>query len=273
MAGIEGLWFGEEISHTALVTFARGDAVMGWGVPDYVVRPLAAGPMNPDYSAPVQEYSFSREGSSAINALYWVGYKNGPLNISAGIWYNGRIPAKNPVVFENPTPESVRQLLPALALHDSMVTMQAQPFHAIRLSLLPSIQMGSTPLFIGIRYDNITYLSSDAHTNMIEYERDQTLQPLTYPGISADAAEKVYGPARWDREAVDANIISPTLRLDFKEKGGITAAYSLGFYKEPIDRQGRISNFHGNLTIGADMMITIKKFRSQKECEINKKEL
>jgi hypothetical protein len=140
-----------------------------------------------------------------------------------------------------------------------MVTLKAQPFHAVRVSVFPSMQIGITPLFIGIRYDNITYLTPNAHTNMIEYERDQTLRPVSFPNVGSEAAARIYGPAKWDREAVNANIVSPTLRLDFNEMGGMTAAYAMGFYSQPIDRQGSISNFHGNLTIGADFLITIKK--------------
>jgi hypothetical protein len=267
-AGLEASWFGEDISHTAVFTYARGDAALGWGVPDYTIHPFRPGPVNPDHSAPVQEYSFSREGSSCFNLLYWLGYKSDFFNISGGFWYNGRIPAKNSVVLANPTPGNIRQSLPQSALKDSMVTLSAEPFHAIRFSIVPSIQFGFSPFFFGIRYDNITYLTPNAHTNMIEYERDQTLQQLSFSNIPLDQAAKVYGPARWDREAVNANIISPMARLDFKEKGGITAAYSMGFYNKPIDRQGRISNFHGNFTLGADIGISLKKFKSQKQCPL-----
>jgi hypothetical protein len=269
MAGIEATWFGESISHTAMVTFARGDAVLGFGAPDYVINPRSSGIVNPDHSTPVQQYSFTRDASSCINIFYWSGYENGPFHLSAGIWYNGRIPAQNAVTFLDPTPENVRSSLPASRLRDSTVTINTEPFHALRLSLFPSLRIGETPFFVGIRYDNITYLTPDAHTNMIEYERDQTLRPVSYPGIDAESAAKVYGPAKWDREAIDANILSPTLRLDFKEIGGITAAYAMGFYKKPIDRQGRISNFHGNFTLGADMFISIKKIGRQKKCEID----
>lgn len=268
MAGFEATLFGENASHTAMITFAHGDATLGWGAPDYVVKPLVSTPVNPEQRAPVQEYSFTREGSSVLNFIYWSGYKNGSFHLSAGLWYNGRFPAKNTATLSNPTSDSIRALLPASELRDSVVTIRAESFHAIRWSLFPSLQIGFTPLFVGVRYDNIMYLTPEAHTNMIEFGRDQTLRPIAYPGIDGDAAAKVYAPAKWDREAVNATILSPTIRLDFKEHGGLTAAYALGFYKKPIDRQGRVSKFHGNLTLGADMLISIKKFKSPAQCEM-----
>jgi hypothetical protein len=242
-----------------MATFAFGDATLGWGAPDYVIKPVSNNQLHPDRMASVEDYSFTRQGSGAFNFLYWAAFEHGPFHLSAGMWYNARLPAKNAVIMENPTSDSVRALLPAGELRDSIVTMKAEDFHAVRFSLFPSVRIGISPLFIGVRFDNITFLTPQAHTNFIEFERDQTLRPATFPGIESQAAAYVYGPARWDREAVNATVVAPTLRLDFGDLGGITAAWAMGFYDKPVDRQGRISNFHGNFTLGADMLIAIKK--------------
>jgi hypothetical protein len=69
---------------------------------------------------------------------------------------------------------------------------------------------------------------------------------------------QIIRPALWDRKAINANIISPTLRLDFNEIDGMTAAYAMSCYSQPIDRQASISNFHGNFTLGTDFLIAIK---------------
>jgi hypothetical protein len=177
------------------------------------------------------------------------------FHLLAGVWYNGRFPEKASSTLFNPIEDSIRALLPQGALKDSLVTMGTEPFHAIRFTVFPSLQIRTSPLFIGVRYDNITYLAPDAHTNMIEFERDQTLRPVKYSGVKGS----VYGPSKWDREAVNANIITPTVRLDFKEMGGMTAAYAVGLYEKPIDRQGTIAKIHGNFTLGMDLLITIKK--------------
>jgi len=254
--GAEATLFGREASHTLMVTAARGDAILGWGAPDYVIRQNGSDPIDPsNLLSPT--FGFTRDGSSCFNALYWSALEMRSFHLQAGIWYNGRFPKKASSILVNPLEDSIRLLLPQGAIKDSMVTMTATNFHAIRFTVFPSVQIKSSPLFLGVRYDNITYLTPDAHTNMIEFERDQTLRQVHYTGIDGS----VYGPSLWDREAVNANIVAPTLRLDFKDQGGITAAYAIGFYNKPIDRQGVVGRVHSNFTLGADFQIVLKRTR------------
>ena len=254
MGGLELTYFGDHLSHTFVFSAASGDAPLGFGSPDYVLKALRSAPIEPDKS-PAGQYVFTKDGSMCLNAIEWSALESGNFHLSAGVWFTQRIPAKQTMTMTNPTPDSLRALLPAAALRDSVVTLTPQNFSAIKVSIFPTYQIGFSPLFIGLRYDNITYLTPNAHTNIIEPDRDQTLRPVLYPGIDGS----IYGPAKWDREAVNANIFSPTLRLDFKEIGGITCAYAIGLYDKPVDRQGSIAKVHANITIGADLSIVIKK--------------
>lgn len=259
MGGVEATFFSGRQFHTLVLSAARGDATIGSFSPDYTLDVAGTNPVivdRNDFAFDPFAYSFTKSGSSVANIIYWNGIERGNFRLSAGAWYTVRLPAKTEASFVNPIPDSLRTTIPADPLmRDSIVTIAAEPFHAIKFSFFPSIQIGTSPLFLGLRYDNITYLTPDAHTNAIEFERDQTLRP---PAASNEVTLR-YGPSRWDREAVNANILSPTLRLDFGERGGISATYACAFYGKPIDRQGVIARFHQNINLGADLMITYRK--------------
>lgn len=258
MGGIEATWFSSYQFHTFVVSAAQGDAAIGSFSPDYTLRATDNTPIivdRSDFAYDPYAYSYSKKGSAVLNLIYWNGIERGAFRLSAGAWYTARLPAATSMQFVNPMSDSLRLSLPDKRMHDSIVTIEAEPFHSFKLSLFPSVQIRQTPLFIGVRYDNITYLTPDAHTNAIEFERDQTLRP---PKGSTPNAPR-YSPSRWDREAVNANIVAPTVRLDFGEKGGISATYACAFYDKPVDRQGSVARFHQNITLGADLMITYKK--------------
>lgn len=256
MGGIEATWFGTGLSHTFVVSGAYGDAIIGSTGPDAVLKPTTTNPVivdKLDMNYDPYTWEFSRKKSNLLNFIYWNGMESGNVHFTGGVWFTVRIPEKTAMLFVNPMEVSVRKSHPDSLMRDSVITMQPEDFEALKISLFPTYQIGHSPLYIGIRFDNITYLTPDAHTNAIELERDQTLRTT-----SSDEAS-LYSPSKWDREAVNANILTPSLRLDFQELGGITIAYSFAFYDKPVDRQGKISNKHSNLTISADISLTNSK--------------
>jgi hypothetical protein len=99
------------------------------------------------------------------------------------------------------------------------------------------------PLSIGLRADHIRYLTPDAHTNSQEPIRDQTLRPVQYQGLTTE----VYSQSKWEREAVNATILTPQITLNFDGIGGFSIAVSQAWYDQPVDRQGKISDSHFNV--------------------------
>lgn len=253
MGGMEATWFGTGQFHTFVISGAYGDAMIGSSTPDAVLKPVVTNPVvldKLDVSYDPFAWEFSRQKSSLINFIYWNGIESGKIHFTGGMWFTVRFPEKTSMSFVNPMADSIRKSDPDRLMQDSIVTVQPENFEALKISLFPTYQIGYSPLYIGIRFDNITFLTPNAHTNAIELERDQTLRAANTNETS------LYSPSLWDREAVNANILTPSLRLDFKELGGITVAYSFAFYDKPVDRQGKISDRHSNLTICADISLT-----------------
>jgi hypothetical protein len=261
MGGIEATLFAGRHFHTLVVSAARGDATIGSFSPDYTLvnssnnQNVISDPN--DFSYDKFAWEYRRAGSTVANVIYWSSVEAGAFRLSGGAWYCARIPARGAMSFVNPMSDSLRSMQPDALMRDSVVTVESQPFHSVKFSLFPSIRIGTTPVFLGIRYDNISYLTPDAYTNAIEPRRDQTLRP--FAGDNPESP--VYAPSKWDREAVNANIFSPTLRLDFGERGGISAIYSFARYGKPVDRQGRIASFHQNFSLSADVMIMYRKHK------------
>lgn len=242
MGGVEATWFG-----------AHGDAIIGSSAPDVILKPSGSNPViidKTDFDYNPFAWEFSRKNSSLLNVIYWNGIESGKFHFSGGAWFTIRLPGDGVMNFVNPMPDSVRRKAANELMKDSIVTVRPEVFRAFKLSFFPTYQLGRNPVYLGVRLDNITYLTPAAHTNALELERDQTLRP------AGAATGSMYGPSKWDREAV--NIVTPSLRLDFKELGGITVAYSHAFYNKPVDRQGVINSQQGNLTISADISL-IKK--------------
>jgi hypothetical protein len=253
MGGIEATWFGKKLSHAIVVSGAFGDAMIGSSSPDAVLKPAASNPViidKLDFDYDPHAWEFSRNKSGLLNIIYWNGLEFGKFHFTGGAWYTVRIPEKTALSFINPMADSIRNAHPDVSMHDSVITLSPENFKALKFSLFPTYQVGFSPLYIGFRFDNISYLTPDAHTNAIEPERDQTLR------ASSPAATSLYGPSKWEREAVNVNILSPSIRLDFNKLGGITLAYSYALYNKPVDRQGKVSKQHSNLTVSADISLT-----------------
>ena len=84
--------------------------------------------------------------------------------------------------------------------------------------------------------------------NTIEPLTDQALRPVFVPG---DPNTRLVGPSLWEREAVDATIVSPFVELMAGPVFKIRATWSGAWYGQPIHRQRRVGRFHANLTLSA----------------------
>ncbi|MEO6095690.1 MAG: hypothetical protein ABIW76_08420 [Fibrobacteria bacterium] len=213
-------------SHNVTISYGNGDVLMAWSRPDAV--------LDPSIDTIKMEERFSRKGSALFQAVYWAKFHGGRFGCEGGAWWQDRKPAKTLMV-HLPSDQGVSDTLP----------LRGQEFRALKLSLTPSFAVtGSFKL--GIRYDGIRYLDPDAQSNSIEGLTDQAQRPVLDSTGSA-----VWGPSRWDREAVGADIISPFLEWELAPGLQTRVLWSGAWYTDPVRRQGSVSSFHSNATISA----------------------
>lgn len=255
--GVETGYYGKYINQTVSANYGYGDVVAGWGTTDFV-RYSSKTDSNP-YALGSRDTLFSKMESSVLNLIYWGDVTIKRLRLGAGAWYMLRNPGNSIIVEDNANTTwlySVSDSLLALTgyTRDALDTLDTQHFKAIKFAGLSSFQLLG-PLRIGIRYDYIKYLTPNSYTNMQEPLRDEALRPIPFAATGFHPS----GPAKWEREAADANIYSPMLMLEFPNLGGINLTYSYGMYDKEINRQGHIGKIHQNFTISAYVNYQIRK--------------
>jgi hypothetical protein len=255
--GLEGGYYGKYTNQTVSINYGFGDVIAGWGTTDFV-RYSSVIDTNP-YALVKRDTFFSKIDSRALNLIYWGDVAIKRFRLGTGVWYMLRTPASNIIMEDNANLNwsgLVSDSLLALAgyTRDSLVTLETQPFKTVKFAILSSMGVVG-PFRIGMRYDYIKYLTPNSHTNMQEPLRDEALRPV--PFVVTDVHPS--GPAKWEREAVNANIYSPMFMLEFPDLGGINFIYSYGAYNKEINRQGQIGKVQQNFTVSAYVNYQIRK--------------
>jgi hypothetical protein len=219
------------MEHVLTASYGKGDVEMGWGAPDWVYR-------EDTYA---KRDRFMREGSSLLQAVYWGGFSGHRLRVTGGAWAQWRRPRPEErvwIVFNEQTQQPDR------------IVAATRPFRAIKANVMPSYTVG---LFsVGVRLDGLRYLDKDATTDTIEPQVDQALRPRNIEGSSGMLiTDRVLGPSRWEREAVDCAIVTPFVDVSPGDIFRVRASWSGALYSSPVRRQRRISTFHANVTVSA----------------------
>lgn len=223
-AGAEAGYRGFDWEHRLALSHGRGDVQMAWSGPDPVYDPTLDSTM----------LRFTRSGSALTQAVYWMGFRSGRLRLEGGAWWQARAPSKRQAAF-----------LRADGSADTL-RLGSRDFRAAKLSLQPALAAG--PLLIGLRYDGFFYLDPAAHANTLEMLTDQALRPVT-----DSLGVRLEGPSPWEREAVDAHILSPFVELDLGAGLHVRATGSGAWYRKTVWRQGGYGRFHGNAVLAAWM--------------------
>jgi hypothetical protein len=229
-AGAELGFFGRLFEHHLTASYGRDDVELGWGTPDLVYRDDPA----------ARRALLSRAGSSLLQAVYWGGLSVGRLQVMGGAWGQWRRPAKMERTW-NVLSDISQQVEPVLA--------RTADFRALKLNLVTLYRVG--PIAAGLRLDGIRYFDKSATSNTIEPLADEALRPFTRTDPSGAITERVQGPSRWEREAVDCGIVSPFVELGVAEVFRLRAAWSGAWYSAAIHRQRQDADFHANFTLSA----------------------
>jgi len=103
------------------------------------------------------------------------------------------------------------------------------------------------------------------------------MQPVTFfdtlQGFYGTDRFQKAGPSKWDLEAVNAQVVSPFIALEFPAVGGMSVMYSQGMYEQPIIRQGKVGKQLGNLTLTAYVNYTLRKSRTGGVAGLDMKEI
>jgi hypothetical protein len=263
--GVSASYAGHQSTQNVALAYAEGDVIAGWGSPDnirYIVDGTAA--LDDSSSFPTMQ-GFSKDGSSLITGAYWGNIDISRLRIKYGVWASNHHPRKediweqnlNFINYQNDSTGAIREAYAnaGLPAPDSLVFLEAQSYTDAKFSVVPVIHCFG-PVHAGARYDYLHFHNPDAHTNMQALAVDQAMHPVTISG--SDSGGILVAPLRWELEAVSASIISPFISVEYPTVGGLTIAYSQGFYDMPIARQGKVSNKHGNFSINAHVNYLLK---------------
>ena len=229
LAGVEAEWSGPHGSQHFTMAYGNGDVKMAWSGPDPVSRI--------DRTPPDVEWS--RQGSSLAQAFYWGDWSlPGNAHLDWAAWMQWR----------NPAQDTAYPYASGRLGADSVATLRSERFRALRIALDPSI-----PAFricvVGIRYDGFFYLDPMAHSNTQELQTDPALRGIPDPA-SPDSL-LLFGPSKWDREAVDSHVFSPYFQMDPGGDFHVRASYSQAWYRVPVWRQGEVADRHGNFVLAA----------------------
>lgn len=217
--------FGQSFS----LTHGEGDVELASAAPDYVY-----------VEDPVTAFNrFTREGSRVSQAVLSSYFATRRFRLFGGVWGQWRQPARLERTW-NIFDERTEQIVP--------LTTRAQPFRAVKMNVEPALTFG--PAAFGVRVDGVIYLDKKATAGTVEAMVDEALRPvmvMTPAGLPA----RVEGPSLWEREAVDALIVSPFVDLWVGQVLRVRGSWSGAWYTHPIHRQRQDADFHANLTLSA----------------------
>jgi hypothetical protein len=211
------------------LSHGEGDVNMAWSGPDAISVPSRVPP----------DVEWTREGSALSQVIYWGGFHDGRWRFDAGIWTQWRNPAKDAGYFYATLSTGP----------DSILQLKSQYFRAAKLACEPSFKL-SEFMTLGLRYDYFLYLDPLSHANTLEPLTDAALRPVE--AILPDGSTaQMQGPSKWEREAANAQILSPFAQMDLGEGFHARAGWSGAWYSKAVNRQGSIGDFHANATLAA----------------------
>lgn len=245
-------------NHIGIVAYGKDDVLMGWGSPYYINKPLNNGGVTDWDNKAELTPAFSMEGSALTHGMYWVNVNLKRFMLDLGISGVWQKPAKYAVTysFDN-SGWVVDSSGYTVWLHKiDTSTIRARDFKTLRGAIKASYRFGKS-LRVGCRYDEIHFFNPGAHSNIPELgvgifdPMDPTPSTIKY----------IYNnPAKWDREAVNTRIITPFLSIELVKTLRISTAYALAFYDEPVYRQSRLSDWHGNFSLGMTLTYRFAKY-------------
>lgn len=263
--GLETGYTKNDMEHIISLVYGRGDIEMGWGTPDNVFYYWPYDSIIGDQQPWDTEY-FSRNESSLISAVYWGNFFKKKFQCDWGLWYTYHKPASNEMKYANifmqslPMPDSVvQELFPGVSTLSELpdtFTLNTQPYATVKFALNPSYKLGDLFRF-GLRYDHIRHLNPDAHTNTMEQKRNSALEIISPTHEWLDRTNLfVTDTSKWEWEAVNANIFTPSFALEIGDVLTIKAAYPISFFSDEVRRQGEIKKIHSNFTFSTSVFYT-----------------
>lgn len=242
-------------NHIGVISYSKGDVRTGWGSPYFINKPDNGG-VTDWYDSSEFIPDFTMEGSELTYGVYWANfnYKRIMLDLGiSGFWQN---PEKHPVTYSFDNSHWEDSAGYTIWVHQiDTLTLKAQDFKALKGAVKASFSIVK-PLRIGVRYDEIHFFNPGAHTNSPELGVGfaDPMDP------SSSTFKMLYNKsAKWEREAVNTRIITPFLSVELAKLLRIRAAYAFAFYEKPIIRQSRLSDRHGNFSLGATVTYRFAK--------------
>jgi len=241
-AGIEALHHSGSFTHKLAFIYGAGDVLTGAGAPPSVRFEKTVANAN---DSTERRYFFSGKGSAISGLIYGLAYYRGLFMLEAGVTALAFLPAASRITEKNPNSSVPDDFLLAngLPTGDS-VKLNPDAYYNAKISIQPSFQVNKW-LNLALRYDHLQYFTPQAKGNWQGVLFDAAQRPIYYPGNS----RILYGPAKWEWEPVNADILSPQVNLTLGDWVHLSASYSKGFYDKDILRQGVVSDRHSNFSI------------------------
>ncbi len=245
--GMELAFNTKRTNHIGIAATGKGDVLMGRGAPYYINKPDNGGVT--DWFQPNElRPEFTMAGSALTYGVYWANLNFKRLMIDLGLSGVWQRPAKDVVTYSFYNTYWGLDSAGYWVLIEQIDTssIQAEDYKTLKGAMKASYRIGRN-VRIGCRYDEIRFFNPDAHSNVPELGW-QMADPMD---TTASTLKLLYNnPARWEREAVNTRIITPFLSFELVKTVRIRAQYACAFYDRPVYRQSRVSDFHGNFSLG-----------------------
>ena len=254
--GMELAFNTKRTNHIGIVAYGKDDVLLGWGSPYYINRPYNGG-VTDWYEKAELTPDFSMKGSALTHGMYWVNFNFKRFMLDLGISGVWQKPAKDAVTYSfnnSGWVDSAGYIIWLDKIDTS--TLRAEEFKNLKGAVKASYRFGKS-LRIGCRYDEIHFFNPDAHSNIPELGVG-IFDPMD---PTPSTIKLLYNnPAKWEREAVNTRIITPFLSLEIVKTLRIRTAYAFALYDEPVYRQSRLSDWHGNFSLGMSVTYRFAKY-------------
>ncbi len=250
----------KKINQIGIVAHGKGDVLMAWGSPYYVNKPNNGGVTDwYEFGELIPDFCMQR--SALTYGIYWANLNFGRLMLDLGISGSWQKPSKHMVSysFNNSYWDTVSGYWVEINKIDTS-TIRAVDFKTMKGAIKASFKVAKQ-LRIGCRYDEMHFFNPGAHSNISEFTWDPDSLGPDPTDSSGTILKYLYNePARWDREAVNTRIVTPFLSFEIAKLLRIHTAYSFAFYDKPVYRQSKLSDRHGNFSLGATMTYRFAKY-------------
>jgi hypothetical protein len=254
--GMELAFNTRRTNQIGIFAYGKNDVRMGWGSPSYINKPDNGG-VSDWYDPNEQRPDFTMEGSALTYGVYWANLNFKRLMIDLGLSGVWQRPAKDVVTYSFYNAHWGLDSSGYWVLIEQIDTsaIQAQDFKTLKGAIKASYRIARN-FRAGCRYDEIHFFNPEAHANVPELSW-QMADPMD---TTASTLKMLYNnPARWEREAINTRIVTPFLSFEIAKILRIRAAYACAFYDKPVYRQSKLSDWHGNFSLGATVTYRFAK--------------